>query len=207
MLALRSSVDHRKIRLDGRPLLIAEPEIVRHESTPPDELKSRQDVQFNWVQTLRRATGRHPSMISTPRKLPTRNLSPAIAQFNFAFLSLTLPPLRAMNDAVAAPLLSITIKSLSWRFNPDAEKFTAPVRSNRPSKAALLRVNSRREFPVFLPFAKSSDQLRRAGTIFLVALPSVGNLSRNTQFMHARLCCPNLFGDLKSMVTPRHVLH
>jgi hypothetical protein len=54
VLALRSGMDHRKIRLDRRPLLIAEPEIVRHESSPPDELESRQDVQFNWVQTLSR---------------------------------------------------------------------------------------------------------------------------------------------------------
>jgi hypothetical protein len=52
VLALRSGMDHRKIRLDRRPLLIAEPEIVRHESSPPDELESRQDVQFNWVQTI-----------------------------------------------------------------------------------------------------------------------------------------------------------
>jgi hypothetical protein len=36
-------------------------------------------------------------------------------------------------NAAAAPALSITIKSLSWRLRPDAEKFAAPVRSNRPS--------------------------------------------------------------------------
>ncbi len=40
VLAFRSGVDHREMRLDRRPLLIAEPEIVRHESSPPDELKS-----------------------------------------------------------------------------------------------------------------------------------------------------------------------
>ena len=34
VLALRSGVDHRKMRLDRRPLLIAEPEIVRHEFKP-----------------------------------------------------------------------------------------------------------------------------------------------------------------------------
>jgi hypothetical protein len=33
----------------------------------------------------------------------------------------------------AAPALSITIKSLSCRLSPDAEKFAAPVRSNLPS--------------------------------------------------------------------------
>ena len=52
VFALRPGMDHRKMRLDRRPLLIAEPEIVRHESSPPDELESRCDVQFNWVQTL-----------------------------------------------------------------------------------------------------------------------------------------------------------
>src|SRR2546421_3923695 len=31
VFALRSGMDHRKMRLDRRPLLIAEPEIVRHE--------------------------------------------------------------------------------------------------------------------------------------------------------------------------------
>ena len=36
-------------------------------------------------------------------------------------------------NAAAASALSITIKSLSCRFNPEAEKFAAPVRSNRPS--------------------------------------------------------------------------
>jgi hypothetical protein len=38
-----------------------------------------------------------------------------------------------MLKAAAASVLSITIKSLSWRFNPEAEKFAVPVRSNRPS--------------------------------------------------------------------------
>jgi hypothetical protein len=52
MFALRSGVDHRKMRLDRRPLLIAEPEIVCHESSPPNELESRRYVQFNWVHTL-----------------------------------------------------------------------------------------------------------------------------------------------------------
>jgi hypothetical protein len=33
----------------------------------------------------------------------------------------------------AAPALSITIKSLSCRLSPDAEKFAAPVRKKRPS--------------------------------------------------------------------------
>jgi len=33
----------------------------------------------------------------------------------------------------AAPALSITIKSLFCRFNPEAEKFAAAVRSYRPS--------------------------------------------------------------------------
>jgi hypothetical protein len=37
-------------------------------------------------------------------------------------------------------------------------------------------------------------------------LPPVGNLSRDTQFMHARVFSPNLFGKFKSMVTPRHVI-
>jgi hypothetical protein len=50
--ALRSSVDHRKMRLDRRPLLVIEPEIVRHESSLPHELESRRDAQFNWVRTL-----------------------------------------------------------------------------------------------------------------------------------------------------------
>jgi hypothetical protein len=40
---------------------------------------------------------------------------------------------KARLNAPAAPTLSITIKSVSWRFNPEAEKFAAPVRSNRPS--------------------------------------------------------------------------
>jgi Putative transposase of IS4/5 family (DUF4096) len=53
ILALRSSVDHRKMRLDCLPLLIVKPEIVRHESSPPDELESQRDLQFNWVQTLK----------------------------------------------------------------------------------------------------------------------------------------------------------
>jgi hypothetical protein len=44
------------------------------------------------------------------------------------------------------------------------------------------------------------------GTRFRITLPAVGNLSRNTQFMHARVFRPNLFGKFKSMVTPRHVL-
>lgn len=35
--------------------------------------------------------------------------------------------------AAAASVLSITIKSLSCRLRPEAEKFAAPVRSNRPS--------------------------------------------------------------------------
>jgi hypothetical protein len=52
VFALRPGMDHRKMRLDRRPLLIAEPEIVRHESSPPDELESQCDVQFNWVRTL-----------------------------------------------------------------------------------------------------------------------------------------------------------
>src|SRR5205807_5638448 len=50
--ALSHSLDHRTTRLDRRPLLIVEPEIVRHESSPPDKLESRRDAQFNWVQTL-----------------------------------------------------------------------------------------------------------------------------------------------------------
>ena len=50
--ALRSGVDHREMRLDRRPLLIAEREIVRHESSPPDELESQCECQFNWVRTL-----------------------------------------------------------------------------------------------------------------------------------------------------------
>jgi hypothetical protein len=36
-------------------------------------------------------------------------------------------------NAEAASALSITIKSLSWRLRPDAEKFAAPVRSHLPS--------------------------------------------------------------------------
>ena len=44
------------------------------------------------------------------------------------------------------------------------------------------------------------------GTRFRITLPPVGNLSRNTQFMHARVLNPNLFGQFKSMVTPRHVI-
>jgi hypothetical protein len=35
--------------------------------------------------------------------------------------------------AAAASALSITMKSLFSRLSPDAEKFAAPVRSNRPS--------------------------------------------------------------------------
>jgi hypothetical protein len=34
-------------------------------------------------------------------------------------------------NAAGASELSITVKSLSWRFNPEAEKFAAPRRSNR----------------------------------------------------------------------------
>ncbi len=37
----RSGVDQREMRRDRRPLLIIEPEIVRHESSPPWELESR----------------------------------------------------------------------------------------------------------------------------------------------------------------------
>jgi hypothetical protein len=37
-----------------------------------------------------------------------------------------------LKEAPAAAL-PITTKSLSCRFSPDAEKFAAPVRSNRPS--------------------------------------------------------------------------
>jgi hypothetical protein len=40
---------------------------------------------------------------------------------------------KARLNAAAASVLSITIKSLSCRFNPEAEKFAAPVRSKRPS--------------------------------------------------------------------------
>ena len=65
-------------------------------------------------------------------------------------------------------------------------------------------MNSRREFTVFLPFAKSSDQMPSAWTRLRLTLPPVGYLSRNTQFRHARFFRPNLFGKYKSMVTPRH---
>ena len=42
-------------------------------------------------------------------------------------------PSNARSNAAAASGLSITIKSLSCRFSPDAEKFAAQVRSNLPS--------------------------------------------------------------------------
>jgi hypothetical protein len=73
-----------------------------------------------------------------------------------------------------------------------------------PWKSAFLLMSSRREFTVFLPFAKSPDQMPGTGTRFRITLPPVGNLSRNTEFMHARVFHPNLFGKFKSMVTPRH---
>jgi hypothetical protein len=47
VFALWSGMDHRKMRLDRRPLLIVEPEIVHHESSLPDELESRPGNQFN----------------------------------------------------------------------------------------------------------------------------------------------------------------
>ena len=43
--------------------------------------------------------------------------------------------LKARVNTRDASGLSITIKSLSWRVSPDAEKFAAPVRSKRPSPA------------------------------------------------------------------------
>jgi hypothetical protein len=72
-------------------------------------------------------------------------------------------------------------------------------------KAAFLLMNSRREFAVFLPLAKSPDQTPSAWARLRVTLPPVGDLSRNTQFRHVRFFRPNLFGKFKSMVTPRHV--
>jgi hypothetical protein len=47
VLAFRPGVDHRKMRRHCRPLLIAEPKIVRHESSPPRELESRRGFRFN----------------------------------------------------------------------------------------------------------------------------------------------------------------
>jgi hypothetical protein len=44
-------------------------------------------------------------------------------------------------EVATATALSITIKSLSCRFSPDAEKFAAPVRSNRPSILVTLEVH------------------------------------------------------------------
>jgi hypothetical protein len=33
-------VDHWKMRLDHRPLRIAQPEVIRHDPSPPEELES-----------------------------------------------------------------------------------------------------------------------------------------------------------------------
>ena len=52
VLALGSGVDLRKMRLDQRPLCIVQPEIVRHDSSPPGQLESPLGNQFNWVQNL-----------------------------------------------------------------------------------------------------------------------------------------------------------
>jgi hypothetical protein len=40
------------MRRDRRPLLIGEPEIVRHDSRPPGHLESRRNDQINWVHAL-----------------------------------------------------------------------------------------------------------------------------------------------------------
>src|ERR1700730_11057772 len=52
VLALGPGVDLRKMRLDQRPLCIVQPEIVRHDSSPPGQLESGLGNQFNWVQNL-----------------------------------------------------------------------------------------------------------------------------------------------------------
>lgn len=52
VLPLRPGVDHRKMRRERRKLFIRQPKIVRHESSPPYGLESRQITQINWVHTL-----------------------------------------------------------------------------------------------------------------------------------------------------------
>ena len=53
VLAFRSSMNHREMRRDRRPLLVTEPENIRHESSPPPQrLESRGDPRFNQVQAL-----------------------------------------------------------------------------------------------------------------------------------------------------------
>jgi hypothetical protein len=53
------------MRRDHRPLLITEPKIVRHESSPPQELESRRGFQFNWVQALRGRLAAEQSAITS----------------------------------------------------------------------------------------------------------------------------------------------
>jgi hypothetical protein len=52
ILPLRPGMDHRKMRRERRKLFVCQPKIVRHESSPPYGLESRQTTQFNWVHTL-----------------------------------------------------------------------------------------------------------------------------------------------------------
>ncbi|MGH6838026.1 MAG: hypothetical protein ACREDT_04350, partial [Methylocella sp.] len=66
-----------KMRRDRRPLLIVEPEIVRHESSPPDELESRHGAQFNQVQTLGRRQKRFPTL---PQQRPLVRSNPSSLQ-------------------------------------------------------------------------------------------------------------------------------
>jgi hypothetical protein len=47
VFALRPGMDHRKMRLDRRPLLIAEPEIVRHDQALLTSLNH--DAMFNSI--------------------------------------------------------------------------------------------------------------------------------------------------------------
>ena len=50
-------MDHRKMRRERRKLFVRQPKIVRHESSPPYGLESRQITRFNGVQTLIHVAG------------------------------------------------------------------------------------------------------------------------------------------------------
>ena len=52
ILPLRPGMDRRKMPRERRKLFARQPKIVRHESSPPYGLESRQITRFNWVQTL-----------------------------------------------------------------------------------------------------------------------------------------------------------
>jgi hypothetical protein len=56
---------------------------------------------------------------------------PALVAFGGHLFPARISRVERRLNAAGASELSITVKSLSWRFNPEAEKFAAPRRSNR----------------------------------------------------------------------------